>query len=725
MPKYLEQLIEDFQTFKELSNQETVNRLKVEYQTEIDKKIQEGTNLIETVLIPETTAIFDNIDDKIDDLLEAITALQNETAEEREKLIAQRRQFQKWMPLRSFFGVLKMTSGFLSFLGPEAALVGSVLKGATMIAEDLTLGASNPNSDLQALEHLLSATKDSISVVKKLHDERMKLWKEQLNDVNAKLDELKLAHPNYGEIINATQQANRLGQLIDDELSKEVILNDPAKLAELSRSRIALRDELKSQQKILEKQASSGSEVAAQRKKYLDQMVNIISLFDVPLDVYKENRNDNAKLQKMNDEIAQLEQLLEELERYRIVVYEVIYPTFKNLESDIQETIKNLKGASRFGLHVSRWRVQASIKDVRNQMQQMIKAFPDIENEIIQYVDKLYDTMNTIIDMYDRIEAYRESAEFAAYIADINSKVASDIKITDPALSKAVTELDVLIKSNQILVKYDAGMDTFKQYVFPFVRSYLEELELPSSLQYIQNNSSNFVEDLVYASSARVKTLLKKIQESSIIIKEYDRYVHSGVWFGSEDRILPPFSIWKYDEYEDEVYKLLSGKTITVTANIKNGIKKYATKFQIIQMHFKPTNQSTEQDLSEELKNYEVEMTHAGNSYYRCGYNNFYTAQNGYQTLQYSVKLNSKGEPASVNGVYSKIKDNDFILSPYATWIIRLIPLNFTRGSEFDRLAKFRNQTIDLELRGKGQYVDTDINVCDDTLSKYYTPTQF
>lgn len=120
--------------------------------------------------------------------------------------------------------------------------------------------------------------------------------------------------------------------------------------------------------------------------------------------------------------------------------------------------------------------------------------------------------------------------------------------------------------------------------------------------------------------------------------------------------------------------------------------------------------------IDELLQNFDIKITHMGNSYYRCG-TSFYIINSRSIDILYSVKR-VNGEPLRVNDVYSKLRSGDILLSPYAMWTIQLENKSNDKAA-FQKLNALADR-IDLVLVGHGQYVRNDVPICDGTLDDYY-----
>jgi hypothetical protein len=117
---------------------------------------------------------------------------------------------------------------------------------------------------------------------------------------------------------------------------------------------------------------------------------------------------------------------------------------------------------------------------------------------------------------------------------------------------------------------------------------------------------------------------------------------------------------------------LLAGKEVVVRADILNGVRQNAVKFNRIEINFKSVYKAIQGELDKLLLHFHVKLTHHGNSHYKCG-NNFYVIRGDNQTIEYSREKRQDGQPMDHNSVYAMLQNGDILLSPYAMWSIRLV----------------------------------------------------
>ncbi|GIY03652.1 hypothetical protein CDAR_526661 [Caerostris darwini] len=106
---------------------------------------------------------------------------------------------------------------------------------------------------------------------------------------------------------------------------------------------------------------------------------------------------------------------------------------------------------------------------------------------------------------------------------------------------------------------------------------------------------------------------------------------------------------------------------------------------------------------------------HLCNSYYRYK-GKFYLIISDRQQIHYSYEKNSVGEPVRVNNVYTKIRNGDLMLSPFAVWEVKLTEA--TDKHSFQELEVYKDK-VDLELAGRGTYVAGDVEELSFTEDEY------
>lgn len=227
----------------------------------------------------------------------------------------------------------------------------------------------------------------------------------------------------------------------------------------------------------------------------------------------------------------------------------------------------------------------------------------------------------------------------------------------------------------------------------------------------------NDTNSLIQQSMEQVTELKKNIKLSQSVSNEFDASLHSDVDFDGSIGSQPPFYVWKYREYKDEIENLLQGKEITIKADVVRGVNENAIKFNSIGLNFKLNKAALQTKLNNELRNFKVYMTMVGNNYYCCE-NRYYSIPLDMNIpLEFTVEKRADGTPKDRNDHYKKILENAPFLSPYVMWTIKL-------SGDYCRLQDFTNVGLDLELIGSGQYLkqgEFTKKLCNCQLDRYYS----
>lgn len=194
---------------------------------------------------------------------------------------------------------------------------------------------------------------------------------------------------------------------------------------------------------------------------------------------------------------------------------------------------------------------------------------------------------------------------------------------------------------------------------------------------------------------------------------EYDDDLHNDAIFNGTDND-PAFYCWPYEQFKSEINQLLLGSSITIKADIINGVDFDAVKFNEIRIQFKLHNKSLQNDFDNDFGNSVVHMTRFGTNYYRC-HNRIYAI-----SLDRDINMEfryANMQWVNPNETFRKIKKNNPFLSPYGLWKIQI-------SGNIDALSKYHNETIDMELIGHGSYLKHGAytaNTCNNQLDDYYS----
>lgn len=244
---------------------------------------------------------------------------------------------------------------------------------------------------------------------------------------------------------------------------------------------------------------------------------------------------------------------------------------------------------------------------------------------------------------------------------------------------------------------------------------------LPTHIQLGGNRNNVELENLVSEVAEQIDHIKSKLDDYKHSVMKHDRCIGTGD-FSSNGTSTQPFLVWKNEQHRNMISKLLSGQEVIVKANIMYSIPgKDAVKFNVIEFNFKTQNETMQPKINKILEGFKISITHLGNSYYR--YNDkFYLIATNSLDIWYHFEKKGK-EPIHRSITYDKIKNGDFMLSPYASWKIKLTNLINKYNFSFKNLETYKDK-IDLELGGHGHYVDkTEDNCLSLAVEKYYKTT--
>ena len=698
---YLKIFSDDIKTLndlkKEVNKLDLIMKYKNEFKKGIDKKIEEGNDLVQKEMLPELDKIGEEINKDLDELVKEVIELEKEAEEDREKLIKKRHELEAGLGLHIMFNSLKFIALGLSFLGPWGLLVGAAIEAGVAVGESLAFGDQSmpplnvKDKDIQNLNGILE----------RINSRNIDELKEMLGNLSKALEKFREEHDDSDKLKDLEEIVNSVKERLKTASGKEV--RDLQK--ELEQALARKENELKNQ-----KMLANEEEEALKEVKRMAKMIKSIVILGIK--TYNQYKNDKEKLAAIDDAIKQTENTILKLKQYENAIFDTISPMLHQMEGDLKKVADSLKNKTQVSLDVSRYRMQSTLRTMKLQMHELTQGFK-VEGRLARCIEQEEEAMNTIINIYEHIENYHDQQNLANYIANICSVSAGRINVTDPNLIRAIDELEIAIRSNVLLKQYRIAIEALKQWVFPFAKGYLEDLMRPEELKQKDN-----LTDQVEAASSEIETIKRNVELYKTFITKEDQYIHIAD-FDSKGVSTRPFFVWKNEEHKKLIPTLLSGGEVLVYADILGSPRgKSAIKFNLVEINLKAKNKTLQNEMDEKLKYFKVIATHLGNSYYEFN-KKIYSITTPSQTIVYNFERRTDGIPKDANDVYLKILGGDLKLSPYAMWKIKL---NDTRDVDtFDDLKKYENET-DLELVGKGSYIyiDADFNISALQVDDYY-----
>ncbi|GBN01101.1 hypothetical protein AVEN_198812-1 [Araneus ventricosus] len=449
--KYLETIAEGIESLKDLQNAnnkaDAIRRINEEYKTRTSTKLQEAIDFVQRIITPEISRINNQIDEKIDALIEETVSLQRKTKDEKKDLIAKREELQNRLMLKALFDNFKIVGRVASFLGPFGAVTGSAIEATTSVVKSVVLDHEQQTQDISDIVSNINSLGDGIKMIR---SEKIV----HLNKLFEELSQIMTEHPEeLGDLSSQVEDMkSRLSKINQNKYDfKEVKTLESELRKTLERKEIDLKREDNSDKK------KSINALAIVGK--IKQLAQFGSLF---VDIYNRNRENEEKIDVLTEAIGKKENELEILREYEDKIYDTIMPMLQTMEIEIQEVTKKLEGKSHVSLDVTKWQVQNVLKDIKIQMLRLTGRF-EVKDELARCIEKLEEAMTTLINVYDRIERHKDEDSLVDYIMNISSVSASSIPVRNSTLASAINHLDWSIRSNLVLKQYKTAVHAFKQ----------------------------------------------------------------------------------------------------------------------------------------------------------------------------------------------------------------------------------------------------------------------
>jgi hypothetical protein len=697
MDGYLDSTLEYVRKVEEINKLDAITRINNGYKDTINEKITSANDFISREILPEIETIGNETEATIDSLISELIEMRKNVRAEEKALMKKQKELENSLFNKITSGILNFISGALSLLNPAAQTAEHLIGRVTSVSESLALRSRGSYwTSINLPQRTWSILQQRFDVVRSVTNTTVTAFRHQLNAVLHAVRE----NPTYlgdmeKKVKDIEGKLNKVGQLevgevrkMRDELMKEINMKEEG---------------LKRDIRLTKRSIVTGTLTALKTSAKSGKVIQMIS------EMYAKYKDNNNALDEIDRSIKEAENRFEELNKYEDKFQNDLLPMIRAMELDLLRAQSSLASESRVALRVTTWKVQTTLKKVKLHLRQFTEGMK-VKESVARCIEKLDDTMTTLIDTYDRIQSYTEQKQLADYIADIASADSNNVHMPDRNLRGAINTLEKMISSNILFGQYEKVVAAFKQWVFPFAELWLQNFNLPP---YRMMNDS--YEGFVSVVTRQIRILKSKLTEyKTSIIKGVHSQIHNAE-FSSDYKSGNPFYVWDNNRYKSTIPDLLAGKEVVVKANILNGVRKNAVKFNRIAISFKSVYKGIQEELDKLLVHFHVKLTHHGNSHYKCG-NNFYVIRGDNQTIEYSREKREDGQPMDHNSVYTKLRNGDILLSPYAMWSVRLVNITNVNFPELQTFGNF----VDLELVGQGQYVPQGAEICNQDLRQYY-----
>ena len=669
-----------------------------QHRAPLNDKIEEAQNMISGVIQSAVSDLENTLDEEIDALLTEFIYIRNEAKKNNtDKLNKQREELQNTIFLKTMFGIVKGACGALGLIHPALGVVGTVASSAISIID-----TSVTESDISTAAPVIPKAIEAIST------ETEKYIKEDKDKQKKVIEQQK----NYLETLKKDASAD--GIAVIDEVWKST--ND---LREASHPTISIKSktlamqatyaeaEKKFEEKSQDSKNVEESKVHKLGQKAAKYLKATSQALQTASDTIVKVMKDETKINEISKAIKASEQKYQQLQAFEEKIYNSTQPMLDNMMEDLGLTGQKMSNLNENNLLLTKWNVSNTITNMQKIMENMTSGFK--VNEDIKFtldkINKAFDIMN---QMNEQVLKYKDEKAKMTFAAGLHIAHNSNLMISDTRLRRALSRLQVALTYNAVSEAYDEWISAFKQFSFPNAGLILESFEWPDI--FVNNNITFIIHDI----ERNVIELDKHLHHQ----RKFDAIVKNKArqnFMGSTSRTNEAFYVWRKEKYNQKINDLLSGKKVELVADVNFQQNLSAVKFNHLEVIFTSKNASIQQELNDNLVSFRVNLVHEGDSKYKC-HSSVYEIKNTPTFLRYSFLKDSDNVPNFQTESYLKLSKGEFMLSPYATWLIQLTT---KKRENFEMLEKFKNE-VDLELIGHGQFLEGPIVECRDDVEKYY-----
>lgn len=668
-----------------------------DFKSSIDNKIQTAFNLINNTIVPSMNALYKKIDEQIKDLIKETFERKDQNEEELKKAKKNKEELERLMQQHLIAGIANTVGSFLSIFIPMpdlGSIFGTVFNGFDSV---FGKGMSKVNIPINIAE-------DSVRRIAAHTTSEILLLGRQLRAAREIFKNQNLSHfEQIFQKINITSIAPKNQSEYSPTGVLKFVRNSVDKVGDF------LGGEVKELEAIIQKEKENNKGKVDEKKekklKALKKGQAVLGTADSALKIHETMKDDQEKIDEAHEIIEQLEHQIEMLKIHKQIIDNAVTPRLEIIEQSLNEAIEQAGNKSHVELDISKWATRSAMSEIKKIINEVTKTFT-MAPEIKHSLELLDEGITAIMDVYNLLDSYVEKKQLATLIA--NFAIAPN-EIRDDKLKWALFKIEKIIDANLLMEQYEVAINALKQHKFPFAERYLDQFQLPS-------NSSTVDDAFTISTINAVSELIARTQQSNSLIEEMDSYLYSNFTFVNQES----FFRWDNIKDKDEIVQLMTGREVIFVANIDDGLKFNAIKFNEVWLNFKMANQTIQDEFNSELHRFSVVMEMIGSNFFRCN-NRIYCIPLE-NTVRFSFTLEA-GHPWKVNDIYSKLKNSAPFLSPYSTWKIALVSKD-RDDADYLVLKGYQNYVEEISLEGRGQYLDNEgkfvYQTCNDHLDKHY-----
>ncbi|XP_043474844.1 uncharacterized protein LOC122506613 [Leptopilina heterotoma] len=698
--KLADYLQETQQQVQHLHNAKTVvviKNMNKKYTDEYDDKIEEAQRIIQDDLQMNLTQHNEELSGEMEILLRRIAQLANIEAQRAAELVRRSSSMQEKAIIKTFNEIFTILNTALGIINPALATIGTKISAAGSIVQNFLDDTMDTNIDIM-IPNMVDKSKKFFNNWIDMKREFQRLT----------IDEnLEIVEKNRRQLVSKGKNVEPLEKIEKTFKDLKTQMNDK------SFDVIAnLNQQLETESSAWQQKNKNPKKTFTESLKVINHLKTYTRLKQMLGDVLSkcQDLKNPKKIDGISDQIEKAFIKTRELRNFKEEVLEGMLPLLMKIHE--HTTAENFHSSSVAFLDFKKFQMEQYFQNVFQQIDYFAREF-----KLSSYFDKTLKKMQTVVNMiigtYTRIEEYVQTMKNANYETDLYLSPFDITYVKDPKLSISLAKMIQQSFANIVLDDYTKWMASFNQYIFPFADEFLG----------VYDSSIPAVDDLIVRAQdagERLEIYGSKINKKRAELREFENTV--STIFGYS---LPPFHTWCTSEYQNEINKFLSGRKITLHANITEHKNLNSVKFSDIWIRLSSNNNVDDKEMNRQLKNdlkgFAFTLEHHGDSHYRCDERIFLINSKRHRAekifndekLEYYDDNNNlilKMIPAE------KIK-NDYILSPYATWSLQIISRDVDKN--YTNLEKYKTK-INIELVGFGQYSDLNLSVCQTDLRKYY-----
>lgn len=700
---YMKLTNEGIKKLKDIEHAIDWHDYQTSYKKGLDNKINIAHQIIAEQVQPAIDKIFHDMGNTIGNLIDDIIEKEQEAANHVVNLTIERTKLEHELVHHFIMNSVSVVTSVVSMLGPVGAAAGGFIQATADVV----------NSVSPEFRMRYNTDEDPLVTLK--------------DDVGAVLDILKRTASEDHRLLLA--ELNHADKLLEKKPWAAALRNETDALreklkADLDSGRILNPNDAAAMRKEYQTTVQKLTPVEPDYEKVIKGLTEAVKIVGITKNLWNELQNDEKKIKEVGERIENAYNKITEWKAMQDDVFTKIIPTALLLQKTMENISEGLKNQSHVELDVTKWKVKGVIRDIKRHFVGMIQS-TDIQSQISEIMNLLDEAMSVLINIFDRIDSYKDNAEFAQYIANMLSK--GKPQISDPKLSQGILTLQQTIHQNLVLHQYSVGINALKQHYFPFAKFFLNSYDIETK------SKRNDIKTLINNAIRSTEDLIAKIGEAKLTVGKYQKDIFSNIDFkastSGQGGAAVPFHQWKYEDISDEMERFFNGEVITLRANLDRELhqNKIALKFNTIKFSITSADKALASELESLLQKSgkSIRMSMIGNCYYRCGERFYYISVDDNLVFEYSTEINPKtGLPARTNDVYKKIMGSAFFLSPYTMWKIQLRHDSiFPSRMEADSMRRFLNSDLRVELTGRGQYFVNGAlapEVCTEDLAQFY-----